>query len=77
MPQNLLGLSTQVSGEGGFSLTDGPESKRWVIGKNHDSTSEHHASKYGCGLAGRAGLVIQAFRHLGKEHITFRPRRIV
>jgi hypothetical protein len=68
---NLLGLSEQVPAKAVF-LTDGP-SRRVKIGRQEIQL--RHTSPRNMATAGRlSGLLMQAFRFLGKQHIT--PERI-
>ncbi len=68
---NLLGLSEQVPAKVVF-LTNGP-SRTVEIGPT--VIQLRHTTPRNMEAAGTiAGLVIQAFRHLGKEHVT--PERI-
>ena len=68
---NLLGLSEQVPAKVIF-LTDGP-SRTVKIGKQEIQL--RRTTPRNMAAAGRlSGLVMQAFRHLGKEHIT--PKRM-
>ncbi|MGH9970547.1 MAG: DUF6088 family protein [Pyrinomonadaceae bacterium] len=68
---NLLGLSEQVPAKAVF-LTDGP-SRTVKIGKQEIQL--RRTTPRNMAAAGRlAGLLMQAFRHLGREHIT--PQRI-
>jgi hypothetical protein len=68
---NLLGLSEQVPARIVY-LTDGA-ARRISIGKM--TIQLRQTTRRNMATAGRlSGLVIQAFRHLGKEHIT--PERI-
>jgi Family of unknown function (DUF6088) len=68
---NLLGLSEQVPAKAIF-LTDGP-SRTVKIGKQEIQL--RHTTPRNMAAAGRlSGLLMQAFRHLGKEYIT--PQRI-
>ncbi len=64
---NLLGLSVQVPAKAVF-LTDGP-SRTVKIGRQEIQL--RHTTPRNMAAAGRVtGLLIQAFRHLGREHIT-------
>src|SRR6266850_4145600 len=68
---NLLGLSEQVPAKAVF-LTDGP-SRTVKIGRQEIQL--RHTTPRNMAAAGRlSGLLMQAFRHLGKEHIT--PQRL-
>jgi Family of unknown function (DUF6088) len=68
---NLLGLSEQVPAKAVF-LTDGP-SRTVKIGRQEIQL--RHTTPRNMAAAGRlSGLLMQAFRHLGHEHIT--PQRI-
>jgi len=68
---NLLGLSEQVPAKVVF-LTDGP-SRTVRIGQQEIQLRQ--TTPRNMAAAGRlSGLLVQAFRHLGKEHIT--PARI-
>ena len=68
---NLLGLSEQVPAKAVF-LTDGP-SRTVKIGRQEIQL--RHTTPRNMAAAGRlSGLLMQAFRHLGREHIT--PQRI-
>ena len=68
---NLLGLSEQVPAKAVF-LTDGP-SRTVKIGKQEIQL--RRTTPRNMAAAGRlSGLLMQAFRHLGKEHIT--PHRM-
>ena len=68
---NLLGLSEQVPAKVVF-LTDGP-SRRVKIGRQ--TIELCHTRPRNMATAGRlSGLLIQALRHLGKEHVT--PSRV-
>ncbi len=68
---NLLGLSEQVPAKAVF-LTDGP-SRTVKIGKQEIQL--RRTTPRNMAAAGRlSGLLMQAFRHLGKEHIT--PQRM-
>lgn len=68
---NLLGLSEQVPAKAVF-LTDGP-SRTVKIGRQEIQL--RHTTPRNMASAGRlSGLLMQAFRHLGQEHIT--PQRI-
>jgi hypothetical protein len=68
---NLLGLSEQVPAKAVF-LTDGP-SRTVKIGRQEIQLC--HTPPRNMASAGRlSGLLMQAFRHLGQEHIT--PQRI-
>ncbi|MFN2493162.1 MAG: DUF6088 family protein [Pyrinomonadaceae bacterium] len=68
---NLLGLSEQVPAKAIF-LTDGP-SRTVKIGKQEIQL--RRTTPRNMAAAGRlSGLLMQAFRHLGKEHIT--PQRM-
>jgi hypothetical protein len=68
---NLLGLSEQVPAKAVF-LTDGP-SRTVKIGRQEIHL--RHTTPRNMAAAGRlSGLLMQAFRHLGKEHIT--PQRM-
>ena len=66
---NLLGLSEQVPAKVVF-LTDGPSrTVKMKIGRQEIKL--RHTTPKNMAAAGRlSGLLIQAFRHLGKEHIT-------
>ena len=64
---NLLGLSEQVPAKVIF-LTDGP-SRTVKIGRQEIQL--RHTTPRNMAAAGRlSGLLMQAFRHLGREHIT-------
>lgn len=64
---NLLGLSEQVPAKAVF-LTDGP-SRTVKIGRQEIQL--RHTTPRNMAAAGRlSGLLMQAFRHLGREHIT-------
>lgn len=64
---NLLGLSEQVPAKVVF-LTDGP-SRTVKIGRQEIKL--RHTTPRNMAAAGRlSGLLMQAFRHLGREHIT-------
>jgi hypothetical protein len=64
---NLLGLSEQVPAKVVF-LTDGP-SREVQVGPT--TLQLRHTTPRNMAAAGRtSGLVIQAFRHLGPEHVT-------
>lgn len=64
---NLLGLSEQVPAKAIF-LTDGP-SRKVKIGRQEIQL--RRTTPRNMAAAGRlSGLLMQAFRHLGKEHIT-------
>jgi uncharacterized protein DUF6088 len=68
---NLLGLSEQVPAKAVF-LTDGP-SRTVKIGRQEIQL--RHTTPRNMAAAGRlSGLLMQAFRHLGSEHIT--PQRM-
>lgn len=68
---NLLGLSEQVPAKVVF-LTDGPSR---VVEVGPTTVQLRHTTPRNMAAAGRpSGLVIQAFRHLGPEHVT--PERI-
>ena len=68
---NLLGLSEQVPAKAVF-LTDGP-SRTVKIGKQEIQL--RHTTPRNMAAAGRlSGLLMQALRHLGQEHIT--PQRM-
>ncbi|MBA3888765.1 MAG: hypothetical protein H0X67_24010 [Acidobacteria bacterium] len=68
---NLLGLSEQVPMKVVF-LTDGPSR---LVRVGPMTIQLRHTTPRNMAAAGRlSGLVIQAFRHLGKDHIT--PQRI-
>lgn len=68
---NLLGLSEQVPAKTVF-LTDGP-SRTVKIGRREIQL--RHTTPRNMAATGRlSGLLMQAFRHLGHEHIT--PQRI-
>jgi hypothetical protein len=68
---NLLGLSEQVPAKVVF-LTDGP-SRMVKIGRQEIQL--RHTTPRNMAAAGRlSGLLIQALRHLGEEHIT--PERV-
>jgi hypothetical protein len=68
---NLLGLSEQVPAKAVF-LTDGP-SRTVKIGRQEIQL--RHTTPRNMASAGRlSGLPMQAFRHLGQEHIS--PQRI-
>ncbi len=68
---NVLGLSEQVPAKAVF-LTDGP-SRTVKIGRQEIQL--RHTTPRNMAAAGRlSGLLMQAFRHLGKEHIT--PERL-
>ena len=70
---NLLGLSEQVPAKVIF-LTDGPSrTVKMKIGRQEIQL--RHTTPKNMAAAGRlSGLLIQALRHLGKEHIT--PARV-
>ena len=69
---NTLGLSEQVPAKATF-LTDGP-SRTVKIGPT--TIQLRHTTPRNMAAAGRlSGLVIQAFRELGKEHVT--PERVM
>jgi Family of unknown function (DUF6088) len=63
---NLLGLSTQVPAKNIY-LTDGPNSQL-LIGRRIIHF-KHTRPKAFAGLEGKAALVVQALRHLGKEGV--------
>lgn len=64
---NLLGLSEQVPAKAVF-LTDGP-SRNLKIGRQEIQL--RHTTPRNMAAAERlTGLLVQAFRHLGREHIT-------
>jgi len=64
---NLLGLSDQVHAKVVF-LTDGPSR---TVRLGTQTIQLRHTSPRNAASAGRlSGLVIQALRHLGKEHVT-------
>jgi hypothetical protein len=64
---NLLGLSEQVPGKIVF-LSDGPSR---VVRIGRQEIELRHTTPRNMAAAGRlGGLVIQALRHLGREHIT-------
>ena len=64
---NLLGLSEQVPAKVVF-LTDGPSR---VVQIGPTTLQLRHTTPRNMAAAGRpSGLVIQAFRHLGAEHVT-------
>ena len=64
---NLLGLSEQVTAKAVF-LTDGP-SRTVKIGRQEIQL--RRTTPRTMAAAGRlSGLLMQAFRHLGREHIT-------
>ncbi len=64
---NMLGLSEQVPAKAVF-LTDGP-SRRVKIGRQEIQL--RHTSPRNMATAGRlSGMLVQAFRFLGKQHIT-------
>ena len=66
---NLLGLSEQVPAKAVF-FTDGP-SRTVKIGRQEIQL--RHTTPRNMAAAGRlSGLLMQAFRHLGQEHITAR-----
>src|SRR5688572_29066676 len=66
---NLLGLSEQVPAKAVF-LTDGP-SRTVKIGRQEIQL--RNTTPRNMAAAGRlSGLLMQAFRHLGREHITSR-----
>lgn len=68
---NLLGLSEQIPAKMVF-LTDGP-SRAVKIGRQEIQL--RRTTPRNMAAAGRlSGLLMQAFRHLGREHVT--PRRI-
>ena len=68
---NLLGLSAQVPAKAVF-LTDGP-SRTVKIGRQ--AIQLRRTTPRTMAAAGRlSGLLMQAFRHLGREHIT--PKRM-
>lgn len=68
---NLLGLSEQVPAKAVF-LTDGP-SRTVKIGRQEIRL--RHTTPRNMAAAGRlSGLLMQAFRHLSREHIT--PQRM-
>lgn len=68
---NLLGLSEQVPAKAVF-LTDGP-SRTVKIGRQEIQL--RHTTPRNMAASGRlSGLLMQAFRHLGREHIT--PQRM-
>ena len=68
---NLLGLSEQVPAKAVF-LTDGP-SRTVKIGRQEIQL--RHTTPRNMAAADRlSGLLMQAFRHLGREHIT--PKRM-
>jgi hypothetical protein len=68
---NLLGLSDQVPMKVVF-LTDGPSR---LVRVGQMTIQLRRTTPRNMAAAGRlSGLVIQAFRHLGKEHIT--PERV-
>jgi uncharacterized protein DUF6088 len=68
---NLLGLSEQVPAKAVF-LTDGP-SRTVKIGRQEIQL--RHTTPRNMAAAGRlSGLLMQAFRHLGREHIS--PQRM-
>jgi hypothetical protein len=68
---NLLGLSEQVPAKAVF-LTDGP-SRTVKIGRQEIQL--RHTTPRNMAAAGKlSGLLMQAFRHLGQEHIT--PHRM-
>lgn len=68
---NLLGLSEQVPAKAVF-LTDGP-SRTVKIGRQEIQL--RHTTPRNMAAAGRmSGLLMQAFRHLGREHVT--PQRM-
>jgi hypothetical protein len=68
---NLLRLSAQVPAKAVF-LTDGP-SRTVKIGRQEIQL--RHTTPRNMAAAGRlSGLLMQAFRHLGREHIT--PQRM-
>ena len=63
---NLLGLSDQVPLNPVF-LTDGPNHR---IRLGHQSITLKHTTPRAMSVAGRiSGLVIQALRHIGKQHV--------
>ena len=66
---NLLGLSTQVPGKWVY-LSDGP-SREYVIGENGSQTLVFRKSALkDTGFKYReSGLVVQALKALGKEHV--------
>jgi hypothetical protein len=67
MAANLLGLSTQVPSKLVY-LTDG-RTQRIVIGRN-EIILKHTTPRF-MGAAGRvSGLVFQALRFIGREHVT-------
>src|SRR6266853_3780268 len=64
---NLLGLSEQVPAKAVF-LTDGPSR---VVKIGRQEIQLRRTTPRNMAAAGRlSGLLMQAFRHLGKEHIT-------
>jgi hypothetical protein len=68
---NLLGLSEQIPAKAIF-FTDGP-SRTVKIGRQEIQL--RHTTPRNMAAAGRlSGLLMQAFRHLGREHIT--PQRM-
>lgn len=68
---NLLGLSEQVPAKV-VLLTDGPSR---VVEVGPTTVQLRHTTPRNMAAAGRpSGLVIQAFRHLGPDHVT--PERI-
>lgn len=70
---NLLGLSEQVPAKLVF-LTDGP-SRTVKIKISRQEIKLRHTTPKNMAAAGRlSGLLIQALRHLGKDHIT--PARV-
>ncbi|OGT44905.1 MAG: hypothetical protein A3E82_03050 [Gammaproteobacteria bacterium RIFCSPHIGHO2_12_FULL_38_11] len=66
---HLLGLTTQVPAQTVY-LTDG-QSKNIQIGQTI-LTLKHASSKVMAGAGSKAGVVLQAIRHLGKNHINDR-----
>lgn len=64
---NLLGLSEQVPAMAVF-LTDGPSR---IVKIGRQEIQLRHTTPRNMATAGRlSGLLMQAFRHLGQEHIT-------
>ncbi len=64
---NLLGLSEQVPAKVVF-LTDGP-SRTVKIGRQ-EIQLRHTTPRNMVGAGRLSGLIVQAFRHLGQEHVT-------
>lgn len=68
---NLLGLSEQVPAKAVF-LTDGPSR---TVKIERQEIQLRHTTPRNMAASGRlSGLLMQAFRHLGREHIT--PQRM-